>query len=162
MKSNQSFVKRKTFPEPDFEHLYKNLSIGTEVQPWTHRTRGRFPEIMTTSRFRISTKNICLAIVTSSVKVQLCFALIALHHAPKNLIAAFRTYIASFFVPNPFFSSELSSIRNRPQNDFLANCHRKVINVLAWKIIALMTTCVTFLFGACPDLTLPAMHKKII
>jgi len=90
------------------------------------------------------------------------FTLIAFQGAPKNLIAAFCAYIASLFVPNPFFSSEFSSIRDRAQNDFLANGHGKVVNVLARKIIALVTTCVTFYFGACPDLTLLTMHEKII
>jgi hypothetical protein len=49
-----------------------------------------------------------------------------------------------------------------PQNDFLASGHGKVVDVLVRKIISIVTTCVTFLFGACPDLTLLIMHEKII
>jgi hypothetical protein len=87
-------------------------------------------------------------LLVSSIKIQLRFTLIAFHHATKNLIAALWTYIASLFVSNPFFSSEFSSIRDRPQNNFLANGHGKIINMLARKIIALVTTCVTLFFGA--------------
>jgi hypothetical protein len=97
-----------------------------------------------------------------SVQIQFPFALIAFYHAAKNLIAAFWTYIAGLFVSNPFFSSEFSSIRDRPQNDFLTNGHGEIIDVLARKITALVTTCVTFFVGACPDRTLLAMHEKII
>ena len=97
-----------------------------------------------------------------SVQIQFPFAFIASHHAAKNLIAAFWTHIAGLFVSNPFFSSEFSSIRDRPQNDFLANGHGEVVDVLARKIIALVTTCVAFFVGAGPDRTVLTMNEKII
>jgi hypothetical protein len=90
------------------------------------------------------------------------FASIAFHRTTKNLIAAFRAYITGLFVSNPFFRSEFSPIRDRPQNYFLANGHGKIINVLTRKILAFVTACVAFFFGAFPDLTLSAMHEKIV
>jgi hypothetical protein len=44
------------------------------------------------------------------VQIQLHFTLITFYNAPENLVAAFRTKIAGFFISNPFFSTELSSI----------------------------------------------------
>jgi len=100
--------------------------------------------------------------VGSSVQVQFCFAQIASHRAAKNFIAAFRAYIPGLFVSNPLFRSEFSPIGNRPQDYFPANGHGEIINVLTGKIIALVTTCITSFLGACHDITLPAMHEKII
>jgi hypothetical protein len=90
------------------------------------------------------------------------FALIAFHRATKNSIAALGTYITGLFVSNPFFSAELSSIRDSPENDLLANGHREIVNVVTGKFIALMTPGVSLLFCAVPDLTLATMHKLFI
>ena len=84
------------------------------------------------------------------------------HCAPKNLVAAFRTCVPRLFVPDPSFSSEFPSIRDRPQNDLFANGHGKAVDVRAGKIIALVTTGAASFFGACPDLALPAMQEKIV
>ena len=96
------------------------------------------------------------------VQIQLHFTLITFYNAPENSIAAFRTNIAGFFILNPFFSTNLSPIRNGPQNNLFADKHREIFNILAGKFIALMTSCVTFLSCASPDLTLPARHKLFI
>ena len=48
------------------------------------------------------------------VQVQHGFALITFYSAPENLIAAFRTDIAGFFILNPLFSADLPPIRNSP------------------------------------------------
>jgi hypothetical protein len=90
------------------------------------------------------------------------FALITFHRATKYSIAALGTYIAGLFVSNPFFSTELSSIRDSPENNLLANGHREIVNVVTRKFIALMTPGVSFLFCAVPDLTLATMHKLFI
>ena len=90
------------------------------------------------------------------------FALITFHRAAKNFIAAFGTYIAGLFVSNPFFSPELSSIRDSPKNNLLAHGHGKIVNVLTGKFIALMTPGVSFLFRAIPDLALATMRKLLI
>ncbi|OIP39779.1 MAG: hypothetical protein AUK25_09565 [Desulfobacteraceae bacterium CG2_30_51_40] len=104
----------------------------------------------------------CPARAWQLVQIQFGFALIAFHGTAKNLVAAFRTYIAGLLLHNPSFSSEFSSKRYGPQNDFLANGHGKTINVLTRKNIAFVTTRVTFSNITSPDLTLPAMHEKII
>ncbi len=90
------------------------------------------------------------------------FALITFHRAAKNFIAALGTCIARLFVANPFFSTELSSVRHSPEHNLLADRHGEFVNVLTGKIVALMTPGVTFLFGASPDLTLMTMHKLFI
>jgi hypothetical protein len=96
------------------------------------------------------------------VQIQLRVTLVTFYNAPENFIAAFRTNIASFFILNPLFSTNLSPIRNGPQNDLFANSHWKMFNVLAGKFIALMTSGVTFLSCTLPDLTLSAMHELFI
>jgi len=88
--------------------------------------------------------------------------LITFHRSAKNFIAALGTYIAGLFVPNPFFSTELSSIRDSPKNNFLAHGHGKIVNVLTGKFIAFMTAGVSFLFRAIPDLALATMHELLI
>jgi hypothetical protein len=90
------------------------------------------------------------------------FALVTFHRAAENPIAARRTYIAGFFVSNPLFGTELSSIWDSPENNLLANGHGEIVNVMTWKFIALMTPCASFLFCAVPDLTLATMHKLFI
>jgi hypothetical protein len=55
---------------------------------------------------------------------------------------------------NPFFSTNLSPIRNSPQNNLFANSHGKIFNMLTRKFIALMTSGVTFLSRAGLDLIL--------
>jgi hypothetical protein len=90
------------------------------------------------------------------------FALITFHHAPKHSIATFWAYIERFFVSNPFFITELSSIRHSPDNNLLAHGHGEIINVVTGKIIALMTSGVSFLLCAGPDLALATMHKLVI
>jgi len=96
------------------------------------------------------------------VQIQLRFAFITSHHATKNSIAAIGTYVAGLFVPNPFFSTELSSIWDSPKNNLLADGHREIVNVLTRKFIALMAPGVSFLFCAFPDVTLATMHKLFI
>ena len=96
------------------------------------------------------------------VQIQLCFTVITFHSTPENLIAAFRTNVAGFFILNPFFSTNLSPVGNSPQNNFLSNSHWKIFNVLTRKFVTLMTPGVTLLSCAGPDLTLPAMHKLFI
>jgi len=96
------------------------------------------------------------------VEIQLRVTLVAFYSPPENLIAAFRANIAGFFILNPFFSTNLSPIRNRPQNNLFTNNHGKIFNILTRKFIALMTSGVTLLFCAGPDLTLSAIHKLFI
>ena len=69
----------------------------------------------------------CLA--KKLVQIQLHFTLITSYNAPENFIAAFRTNIAGFFILNPFFNTNLSPIRNSPQNNFFANSHGKIFNM---------------------------------
>ncbi len=90
------------------------------------------------------------------------FALIAFHRAAKNSIAAAGTYIARLFVADPFFVTELSSIWNSAEDDFLAHRHGEIVNVLTGKIAALMTPGISFLFCALFDLTLVTMHEPIV
>jgi hypothetical protein len=96
------------------------------------------------------------------VQIQLHFTLITTYNAPVNFIAAFRANIAVFFILNPFFSTHLSLIWNSPQNNLFANGHWEIVNELTRKFIALMTSSVAIFLGAFPDLTLSAMHKKLI
>jgi hypothetical protein len=97
-----------------------------------------------------------------SVEIQFHFALITFHRAAKNSIAALGTYIAGLFVSNPFFSTELSSVRDSPENNFLANGHCEVVNVLTGEFIALMAPRVPFFFRAFPYFTLATMHELFI
>jgi hypothetical protein len=90
------------------------------------------------------------------------FALITFHRTTKNSIAAFGTYIAGFFVSNPFFGTELSSIWDSPENNLLANGHGEVVNVMTGKLITFMTSGDSLLLGAAPDLTLATMHEPVI
>jgi hypothetical protein len=96
------------------------------------------------------------------VQIQTRFTLITFNGTPEDSIAALRTNIAGFFVLNPFFSAHLPPIGNSPQNDLFADGHGKIFNILTRKFIALMTSGVTFLSGAGPDLTLSAIHKLFI
>jgi hypothetical protein len=93
------------------------------------------------------------------IQIQLYFTLITFYGAPENFIAAFRTNIAGFFILDPLFSTYLSPVWDRPQDNPFANSHGKILNMLARKFIALMASAVTFFAGAVPDLTLSAMHK---
>jgi len=88
--------------------------------------------------------------------------LITFHRTAKNFVVAFGTYIAGLFVSNPFFSTELPSIRDSPENNLLANGHGEIVNVMTGIIIALMAPGVSFLLRAFPDLTLATMHKLFI
>ena len=96
------------------------------------------------------------------VQVQLRFALITLHGAAENPVAAFRTYVAGLFGLNPFFSAKLPPIRNSAQDNFLANGHREIIDVAARKLTAFVAPGVASLACAFPDLTLPAMHEQVV
>jgi len=60
-------------------------------------------------------------------------------------MAAFRTNIAGFFIMNPLFSPHLSPVRNSPQNNFLADTHRKIFNMVTGKFNALVTAFIPFL-----------------
>jgi hypothetical protein len=88
--------------------------------------------------------------------------LVAFYSAPEDFVATLGANIAGFLILNPLFSTNLSPVRNGPQNDPLTYSHGKILNKLTRKFIALMTSGVTLLLGAGPDLTLPAMHKQII
>jgi hypothetical protein len=96
------------------------------------------------------------------VQIQVGFALITFYSASENFVAAFRADVAGFFVLNPFLSANLPPIGNSPQDNLLANSHGEVLNVLARKLIALMTAGVTFPCCAGPNLTLPAMHELFV
>ena len=103
----------------------------------------------------------CLAGKTL-VQIQFRFTPVTFDNAPENFIAAFRTKIAGFLILNPFFGTNLSPIRNSTQNNLFANSHGKVVNILTGEFVALMTSGISFVFCAGPDLTLLAMHKLII
>jgi hypothetical protein len=93
------------------------------------------------------------------VQIQFRFTLIAFYNAPENFIAAFGTKIAGFFIFNPFLSTKLPPIRNGPQYNLFADGHGKIVNVLAGKFIALMTSRVALFLGALPYPALLAMHE---
>jgi hypothetical protein len=86
----------------------------------------------------------------------------ALHRAPKDLIAALRTNIARLFVSNPFFRAELASVRYGPKDNLLAYRHGEVVDAATREFIAFMAPRVSFLFCAVPDLTLATMHESLI
>jgi hypothetical protein len=96
------------------------------------------------------------------VQIQFRLTPITDDNAPENTVAAFRTDIAGFFICNPFFSADFPPIGNGPQDYFFADCHGKIVDMPTRKFIALMTSGVTSLFCAGPDVTLFAMHKQII
>jgi hypothetical protein len=97
-----------------------------------------------------------------SVQIQLFFALIAFYSATENFVATVGTNIAGFFVLNPLIGTNLSPEWNSTQNNLLDNGHWKIFNMMARKIIALMTSGESFLFCTIPDLTLTTMHKLFI
>jgi hypothetical protein len=86
------------------------------------------------------------------------FTAVAFYYAPENPIAAFVTYIAGFFISNPFFCTKLSPIRHSSQNNLFANSHREIVNITAGEIRAFMAPSVALPYCAAPDLTLAAMH----
>jgi hypothetical protein len=90
------------------------------------------------------------------------FALVTFHGATKHSVAACGAYIAGFFVFNPFFSAELSSVWDSSENNLLAHGHGEVVDMVTGKFITLMTPCVSFLFRAVPDVTLATMHERFI
>jgi hypothetical protein len=96
------------------------------------------------------------------IQIQFSQALVALDSASEDLMPALGTNIASFFILDPFFGTDLAPMGDRAQNYFFADGHGKMINVPAWKFIALMTSGVTFFPGAVPDLALPAVHEQYI
>ena len=96
------------------------------------------------------------------VQIQFRLTPIAFYRAPKNLIPAFRTNIAGFFVLNPFFRAHFPPIRNSPQNNLFAHGHGKIFNVSTRKLGTLMAPGVPFLLGAGPDLTLTAVLQQVI
>jgi hypothetical protein len=96
------------------------------------------------------------------IKIQFRLALITFDRAPENLVAAFRTDIAGFFILNPFFRPHFPPIGNGPQNNLFANQHGKIFNKTTGEVITLVTAGIAFLLGAGPDLTVPAIHKQIV
>jgi len=96
------------------------------------------------------------------IQIQLRFTPITCYSAPEHLIAAFRTDIAGFFIVNKFFGTDLSPIRDGPQNDLFADSHGKVLDMLTRKFIALMASGVALFPSAVPDSTLSAIDKRFI
>lgn len=96
------------------------------------------------------------------VQVQLRLALIAFHGAAENPVAAFGADVAGLFVFNPFLSTKLASIWNRSKDNLLANSHREMIDMAAWKLIAFVAPVVASFCCAVSDLALPAMHEPFI
>jgi len=96
------------------------------------------------------------------IQIQTHLTLITSNRAPENFIPALRTNIAGFFILNPFFRTHLSPIRYSPQDNLFAYSHGKIFNILAREFIALVTSSVTFLSCAFPDLALPAVHELFV
>jgi hypothetical protein len=96
------------------------------------------------------------------IQIQQRLTSVTFYHTPEHFVAAFGTYIAGFFIFNPFFGTDLPPIRDRAQYDLFADCHRKVLNVPAGEFVALVTSRVPLLLGAFSDLALPTMHKSVI
>jgi len=103
---------------------------------------------------------LCVTKVVSPDPISLCIYYISSHR--EKPYCRIPDMYSGHLRQVPIFSSEFSSIRDRSQNDFLANGHGEIIDVLTRKIIALVTTCVSFFVGACPDRTLLTMNEKII
>lgn len=99
---------------------------------------------------------------SSLVQIQLRFTPIAFYSAPEYLVAAFGTNIAGLFILDPFFSTDLAPIRNGPQYNLLAHSHGEIFDIPAWELITLMTSLVTLLPCAGPDLTIFAVHEPVI
>jgi hypothetical protein len=99
---------------------------------------------------------------STPIQIQLRFALVASYDAPENFIAAFRANITGLFVLDPFFSADFPPIRHSPQDDLFADRHRKVLDILTRKFLALMTTRVLSFPGAVADFALAAMHEAFI
>jgi hypothetical protein len=93
------------------------------------------------------------------VQIQFNLALVTFHRAAKNSIAAAGTNIARLFVADPSLSAEFSPIWHGPEDDFFADCHRKIVNVRTRKVIAFMTPGIAFHLCTIPDLALVAVHE---
>jgi hypothetical protein len=90
------------------------------------------------------------------------FAVIALHYATKDLVAALGAHVAGFLVLNPLFSAEFPSVRHGSKDDPLAYGHRKIVNVTTGKITALVTARVSLFLRAGSDVTLAAVHESVV
>jgi hypothetical protein len=86
----------------------------------------------------------------------------AFYGAPEDSAAAFGTNIAGFFVLNPSFGTDLSPMRNGPQDDLLADRHRERFNVLTRKCIALVASFVAALRRTRLDGTCGAVGKDLV
>ena len=82
--------------------------------------------------------------------------------AAKDGVVALRANVSGFFILDPGFGTHSATVGNRPQNHLFTDGHRKVVDMLAGKIIALMAAGVPLFFGTVSDLALPAMHKRFI
>jgi len=156
--TNNHYVSKITVSET-LCHRFSNLFSFHVLVP--HRQAcavagRRRPEATRTMPLLCAPKCIWL------VQIQLHFALIAFHRTTKHSVAAFGTYITGIFVSNPFLSTELSSIRDGPENDLFADGHGEIVNVTTGKFPAFMTTGVPLVICAGPDLTLATMHKPFI
>jgi hypothetical protein len=96
------------------------------------------------------------------IQVQWRFAVIALHYATKDLVAALGAHVAGFLVLNPLFSAEFPSVRHGSKDDPLAYGHRKIVNVTTGKITALVTARVSLFLRAGSDVTLAAVHESVV
>ena len=96
---------------------------------------------------------------STSIQVQFNFAIITSAGTSEKFIFAFRTDIAGFLILDPLFRSNLPPVGYCSQNDLFADGHWKVVYVLAGKVIAFVTSCITFLLRAIPDVALPAVHE---
>ena len=68
--------------------------------------------------------------------------------APKKGVAAVGAGIAFGFCCGPFLVAQFPSLRDRPEDDFLADRHRKVIDLVTREIIALVTAVDFEIFAA--------------
>lgn len=75
-----------------------------------------------------------------SIQVQFRFALVTGDNTPENLVSAFGTEIAGFFVFHPLLRADTFSVGNRSQNDLFTNSHGKIVNVPAGKFLALVAS----------------------
>jgi len=75
-------------------------------------------------------------------------------------MATVRTYVPGLLILYIPFGSHFSPVRDGPQDDFLPDGHGKVFDVLAGKIVTLMTASIPFLSCAIFDRTRYAVDKR--
>jgi hypothetical protein len=97
-----------------------------------------------------------------SIQIQIRSAAVTADNAAENYIAAFGANVAVLLVPDPLFGAEFPTVRDRPQNHFLSDGHRKLLDILARKVVALVTAGVPLFPDAGSGLALPTMQETII